>query len=293
MGGWRSEREEREKRGTRKSLRLDFPCDLHTQVTLLCSRLLSSNTQGTRGFVWPRPVSDEAFAAVVRLTKQKLGVAGEGEEDESAEPAFQMGQLLRVVSGPFKGLCGPVCGLPEAGVKAGVQGGVKAGVEGGVKSEEGEESAGMYTLELSVMGEEMKVELAPESVEVAPEGAASSGGRGGGVGGGEGGGGGGRGGAVPQTPQTETQLWERMGMSDADLSDATGEQGTGGDYVLDSLLGGGALPGTDSDPLAEFEGMEPAAGDGSVDTGFGFAVAGRSSGATEGGGWRGVRRRVN
>ena len=66
--------------------------------------------QGTRGFVRPLPMTDEQMESIVLLTKQKVGTAG-----AEAGSMFDIGDVLEVLEGPFKGLQGPVLELGEGG----------------------------------------------------------------------------------------------------------------------------------------------------------------------------------
>lgn len=63
----------------------------------------SSRMQGSRGFVRPIPLSDEKFAEIVELTKQTRPRDNCGHGN-----SFDVGDVLEVLDGPFKGLKGPV-----------------------------------------------------------------------------------------------------------------------------------------------------------------------------------------
>mmetsp|Transcript_978 Transcript_978/g.2638 ORF Transcript_978/g.2638 Transcript_978/m.2638 type:complete len:214 (+) Transcript_978:3-644(+) len=67
-------------------------------------RTLAGNLDGTRGFVWPRPLSPEQFEDIVRLTKEP--------QEEARTPAqkvgLRQGDRVQVISGPFKGMQGKV-----------------------------------------------------------------------------------------------------------------------------------------------------------------------------------------
>jgi transcriptional antiterminator NusG len=69
----------------------------------------SGHMDGTRGFVWPRPVTDAEFENIVRLTKEVVEEEGKAAKQASLAP----GDRVQIVSGPFKGLQGSVVEVGE------------------------------------------------------------------------------------------------------------------------------------------------------------------------------------
>lgn len=66
-------------------------------------RTISGQMQGSRGFVRPMPLTQNAFNDIVQLTKQSVT-----SKDNAAAAAFAVDDMLQVLEGPFKGLQGPV-----------------------------------------------------------------------------------------------------------------------------------------------------------------------------------------
>lgn len=101
-------------------------------------RSMSGQMVGNRGFVRPMPITDEAFAKVIALTRVKK----EAEEAVAASP-FELDKFVDIIDGPFKGMQGPVIALSDA------------------KDE--------VTVALTVMGRNTPVTVAAEQCEVAAE----------------------------------------------------------------------------------------------------------------------------
>lgn len=87
------------------------------------ARSATGQMVGSRGFVRPMPMTDDAFEKIVQLTKQKVQQKGSEEEGDaeeaaSAEPApppFDVEDLVEVTEGPFRSMQGPVLELVEGG----------------------------------------------------------------------------------------------------------------------------------------------------------------------------------
>lgn len=69
----------------------------------------SGHMDGTRGFVWPRPVTDAQFEDIVRLTKEVAAEQGSAAQ----QVRLAQGSRVQVISGPFKGLKGSVVEVGE------------------------------------------------------------------------------------------------------------------------------------------------------------------------------------
>jgi len=67
-------------------------------------RSRAGGLDGTRGFVWPRPLSQGQYESIIQLTMAKQP----GEEGEASQAGLAVGELVEVVSGPFKGMRGAV-----------------------------------------------------------------------------------------------------------------------------------------------------------------------------------------
>ena len=73
-------------------------------------RTVSGQMQGSRGFVRPMPMSEQAFEDIVKLTKQNVST-----DEAAADSRFAVDDMLQVLEGPFKGLQGPVLEIGEEG----------------------------------------------------------------------------------------------------------------------------------------------------------------------------------
>ena len=123
-------------------------------------RSLNGQMRGSRGFVKPMPLTDEAFENIITLTKQKRGDDGKllgafaGGGAAGAAPAvatFEADDMVQVTEGPFKGLQGPVlAAATDADADADADGGAEA---------EAEAEAEMVRVALSIMGRETAVKL--------------------------------------------------------------------------------------------------------------------------------------
>ena len=123
-------------------------------------RSLNGQMRGSRGFVKPMPLTDEAFENIITLTKQKRGddgkllgaFAGAGAAGAAAAVAtFEADDMVQVTEGPFKGLQGPVlAAATDADADADADGGAEA---------EAEAEAEMVRVALSIMGRETAVKL--------------------------------------------------------------------------------------------------------------------------------------
>jgi len=111
-------------------------------------RSRSGQLDGSRGFVWPRPLTDDQFQSIVTLTKEAARASGAGGEGEEAPPSLANGARVLVSSGPFKGLEGTV---------------TEVGTEG------------LATVLLTVMGRQTAVSLPERSCQPAGEAAAAAG----------------------------------------------------------------------------------------------------------------------
>ena len=122
-------------------------------------RTMNGQMIGSRGFVKPMPLTEEDFANIVRLTKQKRGddgqllgagaagaEAGAEADAAAAAPSFEEDDMVQVTEGPFKGLQGPVLAA-DADADAAADAGAEADAE-------------MVRVALSIMGRETAVELA-------------------------------------------------------------------------------------------------------------------------------------
>jgi transcriptional antiterminator NusG len=69
----------------------------------------SGHMDGTRGFVWPRPLADAQFEDIVRLTKEAAAQDGSAAQ----QVGLAQGDRVQVISGPFKGLTGSVFEVGE------------------------------------------------------------------------------------------------------------------------------------------------------------------------------------
>ena len=70
-------------------------------------RSRSGQMAGTRGFVRPKPLTQQQFEAMVAHTR----LPEAPEEGAAAEPVFEVGEVVKVTKGPFKGLAGAVVEL--------------------------------------------------------------------------------------------------------------------------------------------------------------------------------------
>jgi len=133
-------------------VRMKMSRELHQQITSMQfvlnfvgadrgGRSRGGQMDGTRGFVWPRPMSEEAFAEIVALTRQK-------EQAEEAEQggnfAFSVDELVKVTQGPFKGLEGRVVALGQVPTDA-------------------------ITVAVTIMGRETSVDIATNHCEALPD----------------------------------------------------------------------------------------------------------------------------
>ena len=121
-------------------------------------RTMNGQMIGSRGFVKPMPLTEEDFANIVRLTKQKRGddgqllgagaagaEAGAEADAAAAAPSFEEDDMVQVTEGPFKGLQVPVLAA-DADADAAADGGAEADAE-------------MVRVALSIMGRETAVKL--------------------------------------------------------------------------------------------------------------------------------------
>jgi len=63
---------------------------------------------GNRGFVRPKPITDEEFEKIVALTRAKTKAEDDEEDDEADASRIAIDDVVEVFEGPFKGMQGPV-----------------------------------------------------------------------------------------------------------------------------------------------------------------------------------------
>ena len=121
----------------------------------------SGQMAGGRGFVWPRPISDEQFNAVKQLSLDPLP-----RDEPSFGDVFLVDDFVEVTKGPFRGLSGPVVAIGSTNRKED---------DANVKVDLDVQDGDLITVELKVMGRVTPVTgSSRHCVEKSPEEAAST-----------------------------------------------------------------------------------------------------------------------